>query len=75
MLSTAIVSSLIIGFVLGFIAYHATRVGVRECRSLKKWTKKEPLAYSDNWTKGKEWNASIKLYSYSNNNTILAKIP
>lgn len=71
MLSIAIFSSLIVGFALGFVAYHATRVGVHEWRNLKKWTKK-PLAYSDNWTKGKEWNASIKLYSYSNNNIILA---
>ena len=35
MLNVAIVSSLLIGFLLGFISYHATRVGVHEWRNLK----------------------------------------
>lgn len=36
MLGTAIVSSLLIGFIVGFISYHATRVGVHEWKKLEK---------------------------------------
>ncbi|MDN5373107.1 MAG: hypothetical protein PWR19_2153 [Carnobacterium sp.] len=36
MLSVAILSSLLIGFLLGFVSYHATRVGVHEWRKLEK---------------------------------------
>lgn len=49
MLSIAITISLIIGFLLGFIAYHATRVGYKlliEALEEGKSIKKEPLAYT-----------------------------
>lgn len=49
MLNAAITISLVIGFILGFIAYHATRVGYKlllEVLEEEKSTKK-PLAYSD----------------------------
>lgn len=36
MLNVAILSSLLIGFLLGFVSYHATRVGVHEWRKLEK---------------------------------------
>lgn len=47
MLGKAITISLVIGFILGFIAYHATRVGYKLLLEvLEENTKKEPLAYT-----------------------------
>ena len=49
MLGTAITISLIIGFVGGFLAYWACRVGYKaliEVLNEEKNTKKEPLAYT-----------------------------
>ena len=47
MLSVAITISLVIGFILGFIAYHATRSGYKLLLEvLEENTQKEPLAYT-----------------------------
>lgn len=49
MLGTAIVSSLVIGWFLGFVTYFGVRTGYKEWMKVleeEKSTKKEPLAYT-----------------------------
>ncbi|MFL2134180.1 hypothetical protein [Desemzia sp. FAM 24101] len=47
MLSAAIIISLIIGWVLGFITYFAVRTGYKLLIEVLEETQKEPLADSD----------------------------
>lgn len=44
MLGKAITISLVIGFILGFIAYHATRVGYKLLLEVLEESTKKPLA-------------------------------